>query len=116
MEPAAGILGIVCAKRLAADETLSRHLLKMIPFAEKLAKEYGAEHDALLITEAHNFNGVQWGKDKRYLRNNFTPASQIASLLWDYYEFTGDEEFLKERAYTFMKKASHFYLDRLGMG
>lgn len=44
---------------------------KMIPFAEKLAKEYGAEHDALLITEAHNFNGVQWGKDKRYLRNNF---------------------------------------------
>ena len=86
---------------------------KMIPFAEKLAKEYGAEHDALLITEAHNFNGVQWGKDKRYLRNNFTPASQIASLFWDYYEFTGDEEFLKERAYTFMKKASHFYLDRL---
>lgn len=28
LEPAAGILGIVCAKRLAADETLSRHLLQ----------------------------------------------------------------------------------------
>ena len=35
---------------------------KMIPLAEKLAKEYGAEHDALLITEVHNFNCVQWGK------------------------------------------------------
>ncbi len=86
---------------------------KMIPFAEELAKEYGAEHDALLITEAHNFNGIQWGKDKHYLRNNFTPASQIASLFWDYYEFTGDKDFLKEKAYTFMKKTSHFYLDKL---
>ena len=28
LEPAAGILGIVCAKRLATDETLSRHLLQ----------------------------------------------------------------------------------------
>lgn len=67
----------------------------------------------MLITEAHNFNGIQWGKDKHYLRNNFTPASQIASLFWDYYEFTGDKDFLKEKAYTFMKKTSHFYLDKL---
>ncbi len=48
------------------------------------------------------------GKGQTLSEEQFYPASQIASLFWDYYEFTGDEEFLKERAYTFMKKASHF--------
>ncbi len=86
---------------------------KMIPFAEDLAKEKGAKHDALLITEMHNFDGIQLGKDRGYLKNNYTPASQIASLFWDYYEFTGNKAFLKDTAYVFMKKASHFYLDKL---
>lgn len=47
------------------------------------------------------------------MKNNFTPASQIASLFWDYYEFTDDEDFLREKAYPFMKKAANFYLDKL---
>lgn len=86
---------------------------KMIPYGEELAKENGAVNDALLITEAHCFTGEQISKDTRYLKNNFTPASQIASLFWDYYAFTGDKTFLKDKAYVFMKKASHFYLDKL---
>lgn len=86
---------------------------KMIPYGEELAKEKGAVNDALLITEAHCFTGEQTSKDTGYLKNNFTPASQIASLFWDYYAFTGDKTFLKDKAYVFMKKASHFYLDKL---
>lgn len=86
---------------------------KMIPHAEALAKEQGASSDALLITEAHCFTGEQTGKDRSDMRNNFTPASQIASLFWDYYAFTGDRTFLKDKAYVFMKKASNFYLDKL---
>ena len=39
----------------------------------------------------------------------FTDSFSLLGLLRIY----GSEEFLKERAYTFMKKASHFYLDRL---
>lgn len=86
---------------------------KMIPYGEELAKEKGAGDGALLITEAHCFTGEQTSKDTHYLKNNFTPASQIASLFWDYYMFTDDKEYLKEKAYVFMKKASYFYLDKL---
>lgn len=86
---------------------------KMIPYGKELAKEKGASNDALLITEAHCFTGEQISKSTSYLKNNFTPASQIASLFWDYYVFTGDKAFLKDKAYIFMKKASHFYLDKL---
>lgn len=86
---------------------------KMIPSGETLAKEYGASDDALLITEAHCFTGEQTGKDREDMRNNFTPASQIASLFWDYYAFTGDKDFLKSKAYVFMKKTANFYLEKL---
>lgn len=86
---------------------------KMIPFGEALAKEANAADDALLITEAHCFNGEQVSKNWSNMKYNFTPASQIASLFWDYYAFTGDKEFLKNKAYVFMKKASNFYLDKL---
>lgn len=65
------------------------------------------------ITEAHCFTGEQLSTDWESMKNNFTPASQIASLFWDYYEFTDDEDFLREKAYPFMKKAANFYLDKL---
>lgn len=86
---------------------------KMIPAAQALAKEKGASNDALQITEAHCFTGEQLSTDWESMKNNFTPASQIASLFWDYYEFTDDEDFLREKAYPFMKKAANFYLDKL---
>lgn len=86
---------------------------QMIPFGDALAKEKNAPNDALLITEAHSFTGEQISKDWNNMKNNFTPASQIASLFWDYYTFTGDKEFLKNKAYVFMKKAANFYLDKL---
>lgn len=86
---------------------------KMIPYGKALAEEKGASKDALLITEAHCFTGEQTGKNRSDMENNFTPASQIASLFWDYYAFTGDKEFLRDKAYTFMKMAARFYLDKL---
>ena len=47
------------------------------------------------------------------MKYNFTPAAQIASLFWDYYTFTGDKDFLRNKAYPFMQKAANFYLDKL---
>ena len=85
----------------------------MIQEGMDLAKEKGAVNDALLITEAHCFNGNQTGKNRDDMKNNFTPASQIASLFWDYYCYTGDLIFLRNKAYVFMKKAANFYLDKL---
>lgn len=86
---------------------------KMIPYGEALAKAKGAQDNALLITESHCLTGEQTSKDRSDMKNCFTPASQIASLFWDYYMFTGDKVFLRDKAYVFMKKASNFYLDKL---
>lgn len=85
----------------------------MIPFGEELAKKKGAGDDALLINEIHCFTGEQISIDRGDMKNNYTPTAQIASLFWDYYAFTDDEEFLKTKAYPFMKKAAKFYLDKL---
>jgi len=85
----------------------------MIPAAQELAREKGASDSAILITEAHEFSGRQVSKDWDNMARNYTPASQIALLFWDYYQFTGDEAFLRNKAYVFMKKAARFYLDKL---
>ncbi|WP_372948470.1 glycosyl hydrolase family 95 catalytic domain-containing protein [Mariniphaga sp.] len=85
----------------------------MIPFAEELAKEKGATSDAILITEAHDFDGRQVSKNWGSMKHNYIPASQIAALFWDYYDYTRDIQFLKDKAYVFMTKAANFYLDKL---
>ncbi|MDR1094680.1 MAG: glycoside hydrolase N-terminal domain-containing protein [Clostridiales bacterium] len=38
-------------------------------------------------------------------------SAWVASVYYDYYRYTGDEEFLKKRAYPFMKEAAEFYRD-----
>ena len=86
---------------------------KMIPFAEELAKEKGAFSDAILITEAHNFDGQQVSKNWSDMDKNYTPAGEIAGIMWDYYDYTYDKTFLRDTAYVFMKKAANFYLDKL---
>ncbi len=85
----------------------------LIPAANELAIERGASSDAILLTEAHTFTGDQSSKNRGDMKNNLTPAAQVASIFYDYYDFTGDYEFLKNRAYVFMKKAAQFYLDVL---
>lgn len=85
----------------------------MIPYGEALAKEKGALKDALLISEAHCFTGEQTSKERVDMKNDYTPASQIASLFWDYYAFTGDKVFLRNKAYLFMKESANFYLQKL---
>jgi alpha-L-fucosidase 2 len=40
-------------------------------------------------------------------------AAWLSRHLWEHYLFTGDEAFLRERAYPFMKEAAAFYLDFL---
>ncbi|SMD43654.1 hypothetical protein SAMN00777080_2260 [Aquiflexum balticum DSM 16537] len=84
----------------------------LIPKAEEHAKLRGADN-AILWAEAHDFFGSMtfWGRED--MLNNFTPASQIAGLFWEYYQFTEDKDFLAEKAYPFMKKAAEFYVQKL---
>lgn len=48
--------------------------------------------------------GLPWGPF-------VTGGAWIASHLWQHYLFTGDHEFLRERAYPVLKSAAQFFLD-----
>lgn len=84
----------------------------MIPQGKSLAKRKGTK-GGLLITEAHDFSGnmvsANWGN----MTTNYTPASQISKIMWEYYAYTQDYEYLKSTIYPFMKEAAEFYLNFL---
>ena len=85
---------------------------KLMPQAEEHAKKRGAEN-AILWGEPHDFFGSMTFWDRADMLNNFTPASQMAGLFWEYYQYTGDKNFLAQKAYPFMKKAAEFYMQKL---
>jgi len=85
---------------------------RLMPQAEEHAKKRGVEN-AILWSEPHDFFGSMTFWDRGDMLNNFTPASQIAGLFWEYYQFTCDTSFLAQRAYPFMKKAAEFYVQKL---
>jgi hypothetical protein len=84
----------------------------LIPKAEEHAKKRGAEN-AILWAEPHDFFGSMTFWERGDMLNNFTPASQIAGLFWEYFQCTSDTVFLAEKAYPFMKKAAEFYVKKL---
>lgn len=84
----------------------------LMPKAEAHAKKRGAEN-SILWAEAHDFFGSMTFWDRDDMLNNFTPASQIAGLFWEYFQYTSDTSFLAEKAYPFMKKAAEFYVQKV---
>lgn len=85
---------------------------RLRPFAEKQAERRGYP-GAILWSEGHSLLGEMSFWDRGDMINNFTPASQIAQFFWEYARWTGDQEFLRERAYPFLKKAAEFYVQAL---
>lgn len=85
---------------------------RLMPYAEAYAEERGVK-DAILWSEAHDFLGNMVYKYRGDMVNNFTPASQMAAVFWEYYQFTGDRTFLKEKCYPFIKKAAQFFVGHL---
>jgi len=84
----------------------------LMPKAEEHAKKRGVEN-AILWAEPHDFFGSMTFWERGDMLNNFTPASQIAGLFWEYFQFTSDTTFLAQKAYPFMKKAAEFYVQKL---
>jgi len=84
----------------------------LMPYAKKFAAQRGAQ-DAILWAEPHDFFGSMTFWERGDMINNFTPASQIASLFWEYYQFTADTSFLRQKGYPFMKGSAAFYLQKL---
>ncbi|WP_242135598.1 glycosyl hydrolase family 95 catalytic domain-containing protein [Aestuariivivens marinum] len=84
----------------------------LMPQAEDHAKMRGAD-DAILWSEAHDFFGKMTFWNRGDMLNNFTPATQIAGFFWEYYQFTQDKQFLRDKGYPFLKKAAEFYVKKL---
>ncbi len=84
----------------------------MIPQGKALAEKKGAK-GGLLITEAHDFSGNMVSADWGNMTTNYTPASQISKIMWEYYAYTQDRDYLKKTIYPFMKEAAEFYLNFL---
>ncbi|MGL4853286.1 MAG: glycosyl hydrolase family 95 catalytic domain-containing protein [Phocaeicola sp.] len=86
---------------------------RLMPFAEKFTFDKYQIKDAITWTESHDFVGNMLHADRGDMKYNFTPASQMASIFWSYYEFTEDKTCLRDTIYPFMKKVSEFYLNKL---
>ena len=86
--------------------------VNMIPQGKALARKKGTK-DGLLITEAHDFSGNMVSANWRNMTTNYTPASQISKIMWEYYAYTQDRDYLRNTIYPFMKEAAEFYLNFL---
>jgi alpha-L-fucosidase 2 len=89
------------------------HRMMQQPGMTQLAARRGAKDHAILLAEMHNFDGTMVDENRSDMRYNLTPASQVASRFWEYYEYTGDQAFLENKGYEFMKAAANFYLQKL---
>lgn len=84
------------------------------PGMRRLAARRGApEGDAILLAEMHNFDGTMVQPDRGDMVHAFTQAAQVASRMWEVYEFNRDQDYLRSTAYPFMRRAAEFYLQKL---
>ncbi len=70
------------------------------------AAGFVAHHNTDMWTHTEPLDGVGWG---------IWPmgAAWLSLHMWDHYDFTRDQAFLKDRAYPVMKEAAEFLLDYL---
>ena len=85
---------------------------RLMPQARRYAKSRGI-NNAILWNEAHDFSGEMVGANWDNMVNNFTPASHMASIFWEYFEFSQDKKCLSDTIYPFMRSAAEFYLQYL---
>lgn len=86
---------------------------RLMPKAEEFAKERHNIDKAIRWTEVHDFDGNMLHQDRGDMKYNYSPASQMASIFWNYYEFTEDKVCLKDTVYPFIKGAAELYLTLL---
>ena len=86
---------------------------RLMPKAEQFVKERHGIANAIRWTEVHDFDGNMLHQDRGDMKYNYTPASQMAAIFWNYYEFTEDKVCLKDTIYPFMKEAAELYLNIL---
>ncbi|MGB0743228.1 MAG: glycosyl hydrolase family 95 catalytic domain-containing protein, partial [Opitutales bacterium] len=73
---------------------------------EETRKVLGVERGWLMRSE----NGVFGGSTYYWQKGD---SAWMCQSLWDHFNFTRDQEYLKQYAYPIMKEVSHFWLDHL---
>ncbi|HOF88126.1 MAG TPA: sugar-binding protein, partial [Armatimonadota bacterium] len=99
---------------------------EMLPTVEQRTKEYfganGASYDETISFTGHAGRGekvmgvhprLAVPKHPGHTNLIFSSSAEIAMQFWWYYRYTGDETFLRERAYPLMKSVAAFYVDYL---
>jgi hypothetical protein len=92
---------------------LFRYIDSLLPASRINAQRmYGAR--GILIASRTSTHGLNNHFDKTWPMTFWTAgAGWLAHFYYDYYLYTGDERFLRERALPFMKEAALFYEDFL---
>jgi len=85
---------------------------EMLPHAMEYAHQLGKEGAA--YNDVANRRGYQ--DSRKGMELNRTPGLQIAMDFWRHYQYTGDEEFLRNRAWPVMKQTALYHLSILERG
>jgi alpha-L-fucosidase 2 len=77
---------------------------RSLPHARKDTKDFFNTDGAFIsdVTDRRGYNSA-------IERDNHTPVAEIALDFWRQYQYTGDKEFLKEKAVPFITDAARFY-------
>ena len=75
-----------------------------LPYAKMEAKKY-FDTDGAYISDITNRKGY----NSPDIRHNHTPVAEIALDFWRQYQYTCDENFLREKALPFMLEAARFF-------
>ena len=97
-------------------ESYLSYMESLLPhFRENAQKLYGSR--GIMVSSRTSAHGYNIHFDEEYCHLFWTPgAAWAAHFFYDYYLYTGNREFLEQRALPFMKEAALFFEDFLKEG
>jgi len=83
-----------------------RYRRNQLPVAKESARNVKGKDGAFYadVADRRGYNDLTTG-------DNNTPGAQIAMDFWMHYQYTDDEEFLRDQAWPVMKEVARFYAD-----
>jgi hypothetical protein len=105
--------GLLPSNRLDLMEPYFRYYTDILPQCRRDTAEYFRMRGARL-PHSSDTSGYQIGSpDHLTLATSPAPSGWLAQLFWQYYEYTGDKQFLAETAYPMLRDVALFYSDYL---
>ncbi len=95
------------SNHIPEGECFIDYLLSLEGVAEKFAREYYGAADGLCLPSVMDIEGNSLGGWPMYSLSP-TNTAWLCKAIADHYHYTGDEDYLKERAYPFIKKYGIF--------